>query len=83
MRLGQASTAALNAAIKVTHDNVSRLIDVYMSGGFASMFKNQAKAELESPAGKAWLTRLVDDALDAAAAVDHSDPPTPPPAPKG
>lgn len=77
MHLNSASPAAINAAIKKTHDNVAKLIDTYMNHGLASMFKGQALAALESPDGKAWLTKLVDDALDAATAIDH---PSPPPA---
>lgn len=69
VKLGHASQAEQDAAVKIVHRDIANLIERFMSSGMASMFKGQAVQKLESPEGKALTIALVDHALDAAEAV--------------
>ncbi len=79
MRLKHATVDERNAAVRVVHDDIAGMIDLWMGSGMASMFRNQAKQKLESPEGKQVLLKIVDDALDAAEKVRNAVPPPPPP----
>ena len=81
MKLHLATVAERNAAVRAVHDDVVRMIDLWMGSGMAAMFRNQAKQKLESPEGKQVLLDIVDDALDAAEKVrteTHNEPPKQP-----
>jgi hypothetical protein len=79
MRLGQATQAEQIAAAKSVHDNVARMIDMWMGTWPASMYREQAQQKLESPEGRQVLLKIVDDALNAAEKVRNAAPPPPPP----
>lgn len=73
IRLHTATVSERNAAVRVVHDDIANLIDLWMGSGMASMFRNQAKEKLESPQGRQMLLKIVDDALDAAEAVREQE----------
>ncbi len=77
MLLGHASKAEQDAAFKVTHDNLEKLIDLYMGSGFARMWRDQARAKLDDPQGRALTLKLIDDAYDAAEKVRNAAGPAP------